>query len=266
VANGAVQSIATPAAAIVPGFVTQSQTSSATIAPSLPQKSETQPDTQPGAQPTNSGSRTTDTNAASSAIQRPRGPGDAAAPHRRAASHPDSGPVTTSLAGDLQPVMTLREVGGQTPAHGHAIAESDAAQPGQTDLGTLVDRLIAARDVGGSKRVGASIAHTDFGRIELSFTPDASGMTVGMHSRDPDFAPSVQAAASFAPVDPTPAQSTSSQTGSNLAGSSGMEAGSHGSTREQARDASPEPQAPVRTPRATANRSTDRGEPGGIYA
>jgi hypothetical protein len=166
--------------------------------------------------------------------------------------------------------MTLREVSGRGLVHGHDVTEHSAPQPAQTDLGSLVDRLIAARDVSGSTRVGASIAHADFGRIDLSFAPDGSGMTVGMHSRDPDFAPSVQAAASLAPspapTDSNSGQSTSGQAASNPAGSSGMEAGANGSNRDHARNSIPEPQLPERAPRVGARRPADRGDAGGVYA
>jgi hypothetical protein len=199
-----------------------------------------------------------------------RGSSEAAAPHTSTASHPDNRPISNPVAGDLQPAMTLREVGGQAPAHAHDLAHDNATQSVQTDLGTLVDRLIAARDVGGTTRVGASIAHSDFGRIDLSFAPDTSGITVGMHSRDPEFAPSVQAAASLAPPThsspgPGHVQPASSQASSNQPGPSAMETGAHGSSRDQNRNGAAERKPSVQSPSAIINHSTDRGEAAGIY-
>ncbi len=175
-----------------------------------------------------------------------------------------------AFAHDLQPTMSAHDAGAtqQAPTPSPAAAQ---AQSAPTDLGTLVDRLIAARQASQTSQVTAHVAHADFGRIDLSFATDAAGLTVGMRSHDPDFAPSVQAAASIAPPqavsDPRGTQDLPQQ--QSAATSSG---GSQGFARDQGRAGSGqtgrEPAhsggSDARTPRGSAS---DRPEdPRGVYA
>ena len=74
----------------------------------------------------------------------------------------------------------------------------DAGPAMPHDYAALVDRLVEARAAArGSTPAGgvqAAVNHADFGQVSLRFSADANGMSVSMASRDPGFAPAVQAA------------------------------------------------------------------------
>ena len=69
-----------------------------------------------------------------------------------------------------------------------------AAQP--HDFAALIDRLVEARQAVQSsltsQTVQASVQHTEFGRVSLSFQQDPTGMTVSFANPDPDLARAVQ--------------------------------------------------------------------------
>jgi hypothetical protein len=123
---------------------------------------------------------------------------------------------------------------------GFALA-SVTANPGQPGLATpaaeammrpqdfaqLIDRLVSAREAALPQAASLSLAHTEFGRIDLSFTRDGNGLSVALASPDPDFARAVQAA-----VPPAPTASdagTQRQPGSGTGSHDGASAQSHGS-------------------------------------
>lgn len=115
-------------------------------------------------------------------------------------------------------------------ANGPAPATAPAASPAMPrphDLAALIDRLVEARQAAAPAAVEASLAHGVFGRVTLTFAQDAAGLTVSLTSRDPEFAPAVQAAMQADPRPVTPAEA-----GGNAAMlSNGREQG-----REQGRD------------------------------
>ena len=104
------------------------------------------------------------------------------------------------VAGDLQPAMTLREVQAQIQSAANPVSASSspAADAQRCDVATLVDRLVEARAAAQPQNVQGALTHHDFGRIELRFNDDPAGLAVALSSRDPDFAPAVQAAAAAA--------------------------------------------------------------------
>ncbi len=82
-----------------------------------------------------------------------------------------------------------------------------AAQPGEPasaapmmaparplDFAGLVDRLVQARDAAAPQAISLALNHAEFGKISLRFEHDATGLSVGMTSPDPDFARAVSAA------------------------------------------------------------------------
>jgi hypothetical protein len=71
---------------------------------------------------------------------------------------------------------------------------AEAAQRPQ-DFAQLIDRLVAAREAAAPQAASLSLAHAEFGRIDLTFASDAEGLSVNLSSPDPDFARAVQAAA-----------------------------------------------------------------------
>lgn len=62
------------------------------------------------------------------------------------------------------------------------------------DFAQLIDRLAAAREASQAQAVTVALAHAEFGKVELRFGNDATGLSVTMSSADPDFARAVHAA------------------------------------------------------------------------
>ena len=104
--------------------------------------------------------------------------------------------TTLPRAGDLQPVLAAREAQSlmQAVANTPVTTAAKAPQVEPMDFAALVDRLVEAREAASPHAVKASLSHTEFGQVSLRFDQNAGGMTVSMSSRDPDFAPAVQAA------------------------------------------------------------------------
>ena len=69
--------------------------------------------------------------------------------------------------------------------------------PRPHDFAALVDRLVAAREAVQPQAATLTVAHAEFGPVELRFRHEASGLAVSLTSADPDFA---RAAAVAAPV------------------------------------------------------------------
>jgi len=65
------------------------------------------------------------------------------------------------------------------------------------DFAALVDRLVAAREAVQPQGATLTVAHAEFGPIELRFRHEAHGLAVALTSADPDFA---RAAAAAPPV------------------------------------------------------------------
>ena len=82
----------------------------------------------------------------------------------------------------------------------HAPIQALAPAPGSAaphDFAALVDRLVAAREAVQPQGATLTVAHAEFGPIELRFRHEAHGLAVALTSADPDFA---RAAAAAPPV------------------------------------------------------------------
>ena len=87
-----------------------------------------------------------------------------------------------------------------------------SASPRPLDFAALVDRLVAAREAVQSPGALLTVAHAEFGPVELRFRHDARGLAVSLTSADPDFAriaaaatpPQVQLSTTqFGPAEPS---------------------------------------------------------------
>ena len=171
---------------------------------------------------------------------------------------------SATLGGDLHVALPTLGQGGQAQLSSSG-GQGDPLTP-SADLGSLVDRLIAARAASQPERIGAQLAHADFGRIDLSFASDAGGMTVRLRSHDPDFAPTVQAAAGTASIAASPqtdsatfARSDPASAGGTASQGSGRE---HGRPANRATTSEPATDGKISRPDRTARRN----RAGGIYA
>lgn len=106
-------------------------------------------------------------------------PADALARHRT--TEPPSAPLAHS-SGEVAPPGISRALEGPAAPH---LAEA---------LENLVERLADARDRVREARGEMVLRHTDFGAIRAQIAERAEGLQVALSSRDPDFAPSAQAA------------------------------------------------------------------------
>ena len=107
----------------------------------------------------------------------------------------------------------------QGPLDTSASAIGAASPPGAVsapqDFGTLVDRLIEARDAAAPVGVDVAVNHAEFGKVSLHFRQEGGGLSVSVASADPDFARAVQAA-----VPPPGAGAGAENMGQNAQGSS----------------------------------------------
>jgi hypothetical protein len=99
----------------------------------------------------------------------------------------------------------------QPAAAAQTISSAPVAQVRPHDFTALIDRLSAAREAIAPQAVSITVAHQEFGPVQLHFRPEDAGLSVAMTSADPDFARA--AAVQPAPVLPT---SASEQAGSAL--------------------------------------------------
>ena len=67
-------------------------------------------------------------------------------------------------------------------------APAFTASPRQLDFAALVDRLVAAREAVQPPGALLTVAHAEFGPVELRFRHDERGLAVSLASADPDFA------------------------------------------------------------------------------
>ena len=84
------------------------------------------------------------------------------------------------------------------------------------DFAALIDRLSAAREAAAPQSVTVSLAHADFGRVQLHFRHEDGTLAVSLASADPDFA---RIAAQAAPpvialAEPRSAEAAAQQSGS----------------------------------------------------
>ena len=124
-------------------------------------------------------------------------------------------PPTPGLAEASAGAVPTSPVTAQTDAPANSITPASGAA--RNDMATLVDRLVEARQaarMAGPQSVTASIHHGDFGRVSLDFRQDKTGLSVGMTSADPAFAPAAQAALAQQQVNAT-------NTGNNAGESTG---------------------------------------------
>lgn len=119
-----------------------------------------------------------------------------------AAGRPDTGPAPANPAQGLA-LAAFAEPASSAPA---SAAPAPAIQrPAGQDLAALVDRLVEARGAAqagsAAAPVTATLAHAEFGRVAVHFTPDTGGLNVTLSSPDPAFSGAVQAALAVAPGD-----------------------------------------------------------------
>ena len=100
-----------------------------------------------------------------------------------------------ALSGNGQPLTAGTTSPLIAPQPGEpASAASALASARPLDFAGLVDRLVQARDAAAPQSVSLALTHAEFGKISLRFEHDATGLSVGMTSPDPDFARAVSAA------------------------------------------------------------------------
>lgn len=69
------------------------------------------------------------------------------------------------------------------------LATAPAAAPARPqDFAALIDRLSAAREAAAPQPVTVSLAHAEFGRVQLHFRHEDGALAVSLASADPDFA------------------------------------------------------------------------------
>lgn len=102
------------------------------------------------------------------------------------------------------------------------------------EFAQLIDRLMAAREAAAPQRASLSLAHAEFGRVDLTFASDGQGLSVNLSSPDPDFARAVQAASPPATTgDPaTAGNRQSSQSDARHDGLPGQAQGQAGEQRQ----------------------------------
>lgn len=137
-------------------------------------------------------------------IRTPRLSAEEAPAPARAASAASIAPVAQEAASATASAPVQTGVGATTPTGPAApvstsfssAANLSVEQP--QDIGTLVDRLVEAREAAMPHVVRAAVSHGQFGSIAMQFQSDDTRLSVTMTSADPDFAPAVQAAAAQA--------------------------------------------------------------------
>ena len=177
-------------------------------------------------------------------------------------------------AGDLQPLLAVREAQSQVQSPSTAPLNSPAslAQTTKLDFAAIVDRLVEAREAAAPQAVKATLAHSEFGQVSLRFDQNANGLTVSMKSSDPDFAPAVQAATASGQSSNAndngsnaPRQDGQSQQSANLASGQPQQQ-SQGSARGNDRD---RPEAASQAGSNSSQLKQDKTDPDGrdgIYA
>ena len=116
-----------------------------------------------------------------------------------------------------------------------------SASPRPLDFAALVDRLVAAREAIQPPGALLTVAHAEFGPVELRFRHDERGLAVSLASADPDFAR--VAAAATPPQVPLstaqygtaePSQPGARGDGQSAAGQSATNGSANGNSRGQA--------------------------------
>ena len=147
---------------------------------------------------------------------------------------------------EVRPVLRRANTGealpapAPTPSAGLTVQQPAAAPPSAAapasvealrphDFATLVDRLVAAREAVQPHAATLTIAHAEFGPVELRFRHEERGVAVTLASADPDFAraaaaapqPVMPLAAGAAPQGETGQSAQPRDTSTSTAGSSG---------------------------------------------
>lgn len=107
-------------------------------------------------------------------------------------------PEIAKAAQEIAPATLTPPLPSATSAAGTTTASSPMASTVERpiDFGTLVETIARARTdtQGAVGPVTVALAHAEFGKVSLRFQNDDDGMTVGMTSQDPGFAPAAAAA------------------------------------------------------------------------
>ncbi len=152
------------------------------------------------------------------------------------------------------------------PQPGEPASAASALAPARPlDFAGLVDRLVQARDAAAPQSVSLALTHAEFGKISLRFEHDATGLSVGMTSPDPDFARAVSAAIPAerpASADQQPGSGTG-QSSRHDAGSSDLPGQPRGGPNSERRD---ERGSPRPKPNQTTHHQAEKRGHGDIFA
>lgn len=122
----------------------------------------------------------------------------AAEPAVKALEKAPPAPRRTMATGTMSAAHVLSAADGSLPQPVIALsAPAFAASPRPHDFAALVERLVAAREAVQPQGATLTVAHAEFGPVELRFRHEARGLAVSLASADPDFA---RAAAAAPPV------------------------------------------------------------------
>ena len=141
---------------------------------------------------------------------------------RRAATSETAFVAASTLSADL-PASQLAAV----PPSAAAPVSAEALRP--HDFAALVDRLVAAREAVQPRAATLTVAHAEFGPVELRFRHEERGLAVSLSSADPDFARAATAAPQVFVPPTTAAPSSEAGQGAPQRDGPATNAGSSGS-------------------------------------
>jgi len=175
-------------------------------------------------------------------------------------------PVPVSLEDETSSEMPLT-LAPQQSAFAAPLQSAPAVAAPQTphDFAALVDRIAAARDASGAGVVSVSVAHSDFGQVQLRFHQHDGALSVGMASADPDFARAISAAPPLVQAAGASAETTnqfSPQGGRSESNASQAGTGQRGSAQGERRDG----QQPSTNPTPQRARRSGGESDHGIFA
>jgi hypothetical protein len=180
-----------------------------------------------------------------------------AAPDKAAAMASDLALAASPAAqGQLLPFVSV-----PVAASTNTPVTAPAALPAGHDFAQLIDRLVAARESTQPQAATLALAHAEFGKVELRFASDSTGLSVALASADPDFARAVQAA-----VPPVTASADSSAAQGRQQSQSGAHAESFAGQQHGQQTARREPQDRFVAANPAQRSADSRGNEAGIFA
>lgn len=138
----------------------------------------------------------------------------------------------TAQAEPALPALGTPTGPGSGPALPAPLVQPQLQADRPQDFSALIDRLVAAREAAGPQAISVSLAHSDFGRINLHFRHDEAGLAVSLASPDPAFARAASALPPVLPVaDSQAAQVQTGQPGPHQDGAAASGQSGHGQQR-----------------------------------